>query len=453
MSHPPPETAPPKRGRRRPDEQIAAEQVSLLLRNYLDQFPALIAVGPAMAASLWGQVPMEQLLPWAAAYLASVFERGAFARRYFRDVPAASEARSWGMRFAARVALSGFVIGTVGIWMFSIQSLPYSLFVFSFLFLASLVGPVLYSPFMPAFYAYLPGILLPIGMSVLISGELPRVWGALGFAIFVIILLGSGHGYNQSIRRSFELRVANANLIRRLTRKNMEAERANAAKSRFLAAASHDLRQPLQSLALLTATLGLRLGEGEERQIVRRISSAVEAVDQQFSALMEISRLDAGLVTPEYREFPLEPLLAKLRDEFAPLAAAKGLRLGLPSRKYWVRSDPDLLERTLRNLLANAIRYTEEGAVMLLARWRPGGVELEVRDSGIGIPPEQQEYVFEDFYQLNNPARDRRKGLGLGLAIVKRLADLLGHPVRVCSREGRGSIFSLRVPRAAPGPR
>lgn len=452
MSHVQPETAAPKAGHRLQDEQITAEQVSLLLRNYLDQFPVLIAIAPAIVASLWGQVPVEQLLAWGAVYSASVVERRAFAKRYFRHLPSSGETWSWGVRFAARAALGGVLIGAVGCWMFSIESLPHSLFVFAFLFLASAAAPVLYSPFMPAFYAYLPGVLLPITLRIVLSGVLPPAWSAAGVAIYVILLLRSGHGYNDAIRRSFELRVANADLVRRLTRKNIEAERAHAAKSRFLAAASHDLRQPLQSLTLLTATLGLRLGEGEERLIVGRISSAVEAVERQFSALMEISRLDAGLVRPEHRDFPLARLFARLQDEFAPEAAAKGLRLHVSACGYRVRSDPDLLERALRNLLANAVRYTESGAVMLLARWRPAGVEIEVRDSGIGIPADQQEYVFEEFFQLNNPARDRRKGLGLGLALVKRLSDLLGHPVRLRSIEGRGSIFSLRVPRVTPGP-
>ncbi|MGB0126681.1 MAG: HAMP domain-containing sensor histidine kinase [Rhodocyclaceae bacterium] len=450
MTDPQPQTTAPATGRWLLHQQITAEQVSLLLRTYLDQFPALVFVAPALVAGLWGQVPGEQLLLWAVAYCASVLERRWFAARYFRSAPGAAEARRWGQGFAARAALGGLLIGAVGCWMFTVESVPHRMFVFAFLFLVSAGAPLLYAAFLPAFYAYLPGVMLPMLLWVVLAGALPAAWSVVGMTIYALVLLQSGRGYNEAIRRSFELRLANADLVQRLTRKNREAERADAAKSRFLTAASHDLRQPLQSLSLLSATLALRLGEGEERQLVRGISSSVETVQGQFAALMDISRLDAGLVSPEYRDFPLAPLLAKLAGEFAPVAAAKGLSLRVGPCGYWVRSDADLLQRTLRSLLANAIHYTDRGAVMVLARWRRAGVEIEVRDSGIGIAPEQQEYVFEEFFQLNNPARDRRKGMGLGLAIAKRVADLLGHPLRLRSAAGRGSVFSVLVPRSAP---
>lgn len=227
------------------------------------------------------------------------------------------------------------------------------------------------------------------------------------------------------------------------------AETANRAKTRFLAAASHDLRQPLHALGLFAARLSDRARDPEDAALVQRISTSVASLESLFSALLDISRLEAGVVAADARAMALDPLFERIANDFAPEAIEKGLRFAVVPTRCTVRSDPVLLERILRNLVANALRYTSEGGVVVGARRRPGQVSIEVWDSGPGIAPEHLDRVFEEFYQVGNPERDRSRGLGLGLAIVRRLAKLLGHEVDVASRPGRGSVFRLRVA-AAP---
>jgi len=222
--------------------------------------------------------------------------------------------------------------------------------------------------------------------------------------------------------------AANAELHQRLEQveaARATAEQANVAKSRFFAAASHDLRQPLHSLGLFATALRDVVDNAEARVLVRRIGDSIGALHRLFDELLDISRLEAGTVEVRRRDTALQPLFDRLEEEFYAEAAAKGLRLRFHPTALAVHTDPSLLERILANLVSNAIRYTREGGVLIGARPRGSDVALQVWDTGIGIPPEQRAMVFEEFYQIGNPARDARKGLGLGLAIVRRLAVLL----------------------------
>ena len=224
-----------------------------------------------------------------------------------------------------------------------------------------------------------------------------------------------------------------------------EAENANRAKSRFLAAASHDLRQPLQALELfVTALLDLRL-ENDVRAIAERIARAITALRELLDALLDISKLEAGVVVAEHSAVSLAPLINRLSAEFAPTVAA-GVRLRVgPCRGPCgriVRSDPVLLERMVRNLLANALRYTAHGGVLIGCRRRGEKIRLEVWDTGPGIPEDQRQAIFREFYQIPH---GRGAGVGLGLAIVDRTARLLGHRILVMSRPGRGSLFAIEM--------
>lgn len=226
-----------------------------------------------------------------------------------------------------------------------------------------------------------------------------------------------------------------------------QAEAASRAKSRFLAAASHDLRQPMHALSLFAATLLERLRYPEVRQIADQMQASIIALTSLFDSLLDISKLDAGTVQARVVSFRIKDLLDNVRRDFSGKAHHKGIRLKVADSSLVVRSDPLLLERIVRNLAANAVNYTEQGGVVIGARRRGRMVRIEVWDSGPGIPKEEQQRVFEEFYQIANPERDRSKGLGLGLAIVKRLAELLHHPLDVRSHPGRGSCFAVTVPR------
>jgi anti-sigma regulatory factor (Ser/Thr protein kinase)/CheY-like chemotaxis protein len=250
------------------------------------------------------------------------------------------------------------------------------------------------------------------------------------------------------LRASIDVRLQNAELVNELRAQKQAAEEANVAKSRFLAVASHDLRQPLHALELFVQALEDISLPAHAHQLVGNVRRSVNSMEELFDALLDISRLDAGAVRARLENVPLAELFERLSFEYAPVAKQKGLSLSVVDTSVYVRSDPTLLARIVRNLVANAVRYTERGQVTIGCRRRGARVRIEIWDTGPGIPPEKHALVFQEFTQLGSPERDRRKGLGLGLAIVERLAKLLGHEVELRSQVGKGSVFAVSVPRS-----
>jgi len=225
----------------------------------------------------------------------------------------------------------------------------------------------------------------------------------------------------------------------------MVAERANAAKTHFLAAASHDLRQPVQSLVLLTSALAIKLGDHPAASLVGSIETSMDALCRLLDAILDVSKLDAGTVSPNVQAVSLGAIFERLNSEYRLRAAEKGIGFRSVPNSLTLCADPALLERIIRNLVENALRYTDSGRILLGCRRGPGGLRIQVYDTGIGIPAEHLERIFHEFYQVSNHARDRGKGLGLGLAIVDRLARLLGYRVHVASWPGKGSCFTLEI--------
>jgi two-component system CheB/CheR fusion protein len=227
-----------------------------------------------------------------------------------------------------------------------------------------------------------------------------------------------------------------------------EAQQASVAKSRFLAAASHDLRQPLQALNLMQGALTRKIRDNKKEEalaLVTRLDETAAAMSGMLNTLLDINQLEAGTVHPEFASFPIDNILERLRDEFSYHATAQKLALRVVPCGLSVHSDPRLLEQMIRNLLSNALKYTKRGKVLLGCRRHSEMLRIEVCDTGVGIAEQHLEAIFDEYHQLDNPARERSRGLGLGLSIVQRLATLLGHPVQVRSRPGKGSIFSIDV--------
>ena len=232
----------------------------------------------------------------------------------------------------------------------------------------------------------------------------------------------------------------------------IQAEVANAAKTRFLAAASHDLRQPLQSLALLQGLLARSVEKGESQEFVARIGSTLDAMGTMLDTMLDINQIEAGALQPSVHSIPINILLDLLHGEFAYQAQSKQLDFRVVRCSLTVSSDASLLAQMIRNMISNALKYTDRGGVLVGCRRRGDVVSIEVWDTGIGIDDADQETIFEEYHQVDNAARERSRGLGLGLSIVKRLGELLDHRVRVRSRRGKGSCFSVEVPFGAPVP-
>ena len=236
--------------------------------------------------------------------------------------------------------------------------------------------------------------------------------------------------------------AANVNrMCEELGRLYQQLELANLAKSRFLAAASHDLRQPLHALNLFLDQRRSETDQVERSRLDAQIDAAVAAMNELFNSLLDISKLDAGVLAPSISEFPVNHLLKRIETTFLATARESGLRLRVVSSRAWIRSDFILLERILLNLVSNAVRYTERGGVVIGCRHRNGWLRIDVCDSGIGIPEDQRRNIFGEFYQLHGGEKDRRGGLGLGLAIVDRLCGLLGHPIELDFQRRKGIVL------------
>ncbi len=275
----------------------------------------------------------------------------------------------------------------------------------------------------------------------------------------VVELNELAHGINemalqlQQQRDHLQTRIEQA--TQALREKKDEAEKANFDKTRFLAAASHDLRQPMHALGLFMGELHNRINTAEQRQIVDKVEEAVAAMSGLLESLLDISKLDAGVVVPQLQEIDIEMLVHRLVEIFDTQAANKFISLRVHCQSERALSDPVLLERILLNLLCNAIRYTpEHGTVFLACRKRGDRLRIEVRDNGVGIAVQDQARIFREFVQLENPARERNKGLGLGLPIVERLCNLLRYPLSLRSASGAGAAFAIEIPlvRGVPEP-
>jgi two-component system, sensor histidine kinase len=302
----------------------------------------------------------------------------------------------------------------------------------------------------PAIYLWLLPSVAPLLYALARQGSGEAVLLALLGVIFLSVLLRLVLEQNDALSTGLAARFQNEDLVEQLRAQVDLAARASQAKTRFLASAVHDLRQPLHALGLFCAALDRRLQDIPERPLIKNMMSSIEALETSFGAMLDISRLDAGVVHAAPQSFPVRDLFRRLYQQFGGDAEARDISLRFRAVRRIVHSDPQLLERILANLVQNALRYTRSGGVLVAARRSGNNVALEVWDTGVGIAAEKLELIFEEFYQIDNPERDRSRGLGMGLAIVRRLCDLLEHSLEVHSKPGRGTLFRVVVPAGGP---
>jgi signal transduction histidine kinase/CheY-like chemotaxis protein len=294
----------------------------------------------------------------------------------------------------------------------------------------------------PSFRGFFLVILVCVIGALMAQGTALHVGLGGAIILFLFFMLWAGKRFNRSYMDSLTLRFENLDLVHELTLQKEAAENANLAKSRFLAAASHDLRQPMHAMNLYHGAMENIELSSEAQLLLSYARQCAVAMDDMFTVLLDMSRLDAGAVTPNVKTFPVRQLLERIRVEFEPPAREKGLDLRVVQSRLFIRTDPALAERIVRNLVSNAVRYTHQGKIVVGCRRRGHVLRLAVFDTGPGIPQDKQQSVFEEYFQLSNPERDRTKGLGLGLAIVSRVANLLGVPISLQSEPGRGAMFA-----------
>jgi two-component system, sensor histidine kinase len=439
------------------------------VRALFTQTPATLtgnAVGLGLVLLLFaGAAEPVRLAVWCTLVSVLLVLRLLHYLRYRRN-PRADDAtlRRWRLSWKALVLLQGAMWG-IAAWLFWGLGTAYDKLALLLIVYSYCLGSVqLLSTQWRIFLAFISLVLVPTILRVATDTGQPGHWQLAGiltllFGITVLMARTAGSALGQAIRLksrtdalALQLRVekAEADAARRA------AEAASRAKTQFFAAASHDLRQPLHAMGLFAEALRQRIRDPEVASLVNSINESVDALEGLFGELLDITRIDTGGVEVHPAPVRMKEVFARLRLHFEPVAFEKGLQLSFRGEQHVVQADPVLVERILRNLVSNAIRYTDDGGVLVSCRRVQGRLRLQVWDSGIGIPEAQLPRVFEEFFQVqgNRPLQaHQRKGLGLGLAIVKRLADLMGTPVDVRSRVGHGTVFTLDLPAGkAPKP-
>jgi signal transduction histidine kinase/CheY-like chemotaxis protein len=373
--------------------------------------------------------------------------RSIIAWYYWRDEQREESLDTWLNRFIAPALLSGFIWGIAGYSFYLPEGGVYQAFLVIFLLGIAAGSMAFLSAHLPTFYGFFTLLMLPLIIRMFQESSAPHLVMGGMMIVYLLVFMVFGRNVNQVFLESILLRFDNLELVNRLTKEKEAAEKANIAKSKFLAAASHDLRQPLHALSLLAGALAERIHYKEVKDIVDKMRAAVAALENLFNALLDISKLDSGVLQPCVEDFHLQPLFDRMENDYRPEAEQKGLGFSVDNcSDLVVRSDTILLERILRNFVSNAIRYTNTGSVHLTMRQEGDRIAIAMKDTGLGIPEAKQGLIFDEYVQLDNPERDRDKGLGLGLAIVSRISQLLGHELQLNSMEGEGSEFTVYVP-------
>lgn len=397
-------------------------------------------------------------LPWAAA-VTMVCAIAHFGRRAVPDRLSEARCGLYARGMTVVLVLIGCLWGLAGWLYLDIRSPAVVICVLSLIAGMSAAALAVFSACLPVAVGFFIPAIMPVWAVFIVTHDIAYLPMFLATPLYLFVLIVFARNYSRMARHSLALRFENVELISQLRdqtaragQAQREAEEANRAKSVFLASASHDLRQPLHALGLFLVSLARTPLDARQRQLLDHIEASSGAAREMLNTLLDFSKLDAGVVTSRPRPFRLQPLLHKLENEFAPQANARGLVYRTRDTTATLFGDPTLTELILRNLIANAIRYTRAGGVLVACRARRFHVSIEVWDTGVGIPAEHHRAIFREFHQLGNPERDQRKGLGLGLAIVDGLARTMRTVVTLGSTPGRGSVFRLRMPLAWAAP-
>jgi two-component system, sensor histidine kinase len=352
-------------------------------------------------------------------------------------------ATRWGQHIALVFGAQGVVWGSATLLILVVDSTSHQILLLV-MALAYPFATLFGTSFWPSvqYFLMLPMCALAM-LALILKGDNGSLGLAAIFAVALLILHNMARQAYTSTMSGIQLQFDKDELVEQLRTQTQIAEQASVAKSKFLAAASHDLRQPLHALGLFVGALGERVTGELTRPLMGSIEQSVAALGGLLDALLDLSRLDAGIVEARVRHVDLGPLLEKLSAEYEPQSRARRLSWYCRGSDVVAQTDPVLFETILRNLVGNALRYTQQGSVGITCAAEGDTVRIEVADTGVGIAPEYHREIFHEFFQLHNPERDRTKGLGLGLAIVERLNLLLGHRIELRSAPGEGTVFTL----------
>lgn len=440
------------------EQRLLHEQVGILLRHLPGMVlgTLLLASGTAWLLVLRGQEVSHVLAWWAAMVAYSLCRMGLYAWHH-RHPRHGGNIRQWALALTATSAGAGMAWGSIALPFFTPED-PFTLALIAFVLcgiLASATQSI--GAFWPAHLSFAIPCLTPFSIRCML--EVDPALNTLGILslMYLVFTASFARSVPRLLRESIQLRMENETLVEHLTEAKEQAESSERRKTRFLAAASHDLRQPIHAMGLFVPSLQrlVRDPQPSHREladIANRMQTVLASMGQLLQVLMEMSRLDSGAVTVRRIPCAINPVLLQVCEVLREQARFKGLLIRVVQTPLWVEADPAVLHTILLNLVGNAVRYTEHGGVLVVARLRGSAVDIQVWDTGIGIPEDELPHVFDEFYQASNVSRAsaQLRGFGLGLSIVHRSAELLGARLAVRSRLGRGSVFSLRLPGCEP---
>jgi two-component system, sensor histidine kinase len=396
---------------------------------------------------MWSQVNHSAAIVWGTLMFSGIVVQDYIARTFISQDARRIELKKWNPILLSSSLYFGLLWASSVFIFHAPESTGHQIFLITIILSLAVINVVSSLYYLPVFYLYATPMIIALAVSFAMEGGLAYTALAIMMVWLLLGTISFAKTLNKSMLSEKRLRHEGHVLVTALQSKTEEAQQATMAKSRFLAAASHDLRQPLHALSLFVDVLKESKSVTEREELFSRIELSLSALRKLFDALLDVSRLDAKVVKPEYSHFDLAELLQDQAEEFWPAADKKNLKLKVHAKSSVVVSDRLLLVRIVRNLISNAVRYTDSGGILLSARLRGDRVLLQVWDTGIGIPGESQEEIFIEFQQLHNAHRDRSQGLGLGLALVQRLCQLLDHPLSLRSQPGKGSVFSISLVR------
>ncbi len=433
------------------DRKIYQEQIRLIY----NQGPVLVAGATLCAfiitAFLWRQLPQSTLLIWLAAIGVSTVLRVWMIYIYQTAKETTRELSIWGPLFWLGTLTAGLIWGAWPLVFYQLYSTEYLLLISTIFAGMVAVSAASGSIYLPSFLSFSVPLILPLAITHISSGNDSLILTGLLLIMFLAVNFFLSVRGNSQFRELLRSQIKNDELMNRLAEEKRIAERAVIAKSRFLAAASHDLRQPLHAMGLFLSALRQREFDEKKLEIIDDMTNSSEALNGLFNSLLDVSRLDAEIIDFNPSHITAADIFDGLRVQFMHQAAEKNIRLHVKPDAHVFYSDAILLERVLRNLVSNAVQYTQSGSIVLSCVDHEDGSKLvSLKDTGIGIPAESTEDVFSEYYQLNNLSRDRSKGLGLGLAIVQRLCELMDIELNMQSEENVGTEFTLLVPGGDP---
>ncbi len=428
-------------------DHLLADQLRLIYGNVGISVVPAVFLALLLVYTLHNDGNRWYLLLWCAAVMATKLISAVDARRRLAAQDAAHNAGFRVLQSVILHAADGAAWGALAwVALDSTQVTSSSIMVWAVL--TGILGSSmsLLAPVPIVFLAFSAALLAPAVAWLWSTGDAAYETLSLAGLLYVASLVGQARNSGAAALAAIKLRFENVNLIKAADAARSEAEHANLAKSKFLAAASHDLRQPVHAQGLFLGVLSRTALSAHQSEVLTSAQSAWQACSDMLNTLLDFSRIEAGVVRPNLGAVNLQHLLYKIENDLAPLADLKGLVYRSRETRLFVRSDPLLLEMIVRNLVSNAIRYTPRGGLLIACRRRGSSVSLEVWDTGIGVAAADQPDIFREFHQLGNPERDRNKGLGLGLAIAQGLGQALGPELTLSSRLGRGSVFRIQLP-------